>query len=155
MDGRAFEEKETGEAARLGKPIAQVAALPYRRTADGDAEILLSRQTGRFILPKGWPMKGRPDREAAGQEAGEEAGVVGTLHEQSVGSFHYWKRLKDTFVPVTVEVYPLHVQQELDEWEEQKNRRRAWLKPDQAALLVDEPKLAALLESIAPELARF
>ncbi|TIX46834.1 MAG: NUDIX hydrolase, partial [Mesorhizobium sp.] len=52
-------------------------------------------------------------------------------------------------------VYPLHVQQELDEWKEQKNRRRAWLKPDQAALLVDEPKLAALLESIAPELARF
>ncbi|TIX37085.1 MAG: NUDIX hydrolase, partial [Mesorhizobium sp.] len=67
----------------------------------------------------------------------------------------YCKRLKDTFVPITVKVYPLHVQQELDEWKEQKNRRRAWLKPDQAALLVDEPKLAALLESIAPELARF
>ncbi|RWP26166.1 MAG: NUDIX hydrolase, partial [Mesorhizobium sp.] len=55
MDGRAFEEKKLGKRARRGKPIAQVAALPYRRAADGDAEILLltSRQTGRFILPKG------------------------------------------------------------------------------------------------------
>ncbi|TIM37973.1 MAG: NUDIX hydrolase [Mesorhizobium sp.] len=152
-----LKKKKLGKRARRGKPIAQVAALPYRRAADGDTEILLltSRQTGRFILPKGWPMKGRTDREAAAQEAGEEAGVVGTLHEQSVGSFHYWKRLKDTFVPITVKVYPLHVQQELDEWKEQKYRRRAWLKPDQAALLVDEPELAALLESIAPELAHF
>ncbi|TIR12124.1 MAG: NUDIX hydrolase [Mesorhizobium sp.] len=156
MDGR-LKNKKLEKRARRGTPIAQVAALPYRRTADGDDEILLltSRQTGRFILPKGWPMKGRQDCEAAAQEAGEEAGVVGTLHEQSVGSFHYWKRLKDTFVPVTVEVYPLYVQQELDEWKEWKYRRRGWLKPHQAALLVDEPELAALLESIAPELAHF
>lgn len=152
-----LKKKKLEKRARRGKPIAQVAALPYRRTADGDDEILLltSRQTGRFILPKGWPMKGRRDCEAAAQEAGEEAGVVGTFHERSVGSFHYWKRLKDTFVPVTVEVYPLHVQQEMDEWKEWKYRRRAWLKPHQAALLVDESELATLLESIAPELARF
>lgn len=152
-----MKKKKLEKRARRGKPIAQVAALPYRHTADGAAEILLltSRQTGRFILPKGWPMKGRLDWEAAAQEAGEEAGVRGTSHEQSVGSFHYWKRLKDTFVPITVEVYPLFVQQELDEWKERKYRKRAWVKPDQAALLVDEPELAALLESIAPELGSF
>ena len=93
--------KKLGKRARRGKPIAQVAALPYRRAADGDAEILLltSRQTGRFILPKGWPMKGRRDCEAAAQEAGEEAGVVGTLHEQSVGSFHLLQAIEGHVCP--------------------------------------------------------
>ena len=149
-------KKKLEKRAHRGKSIVQVAALPYRHTADGDTEILLltSRQTGRFILPKGWPMKGRRDCEAAAQEASEEAGVVGTIHEQSVGSFDYWKRLKATFVPVTVEVYPLHVQQELDKWKERKFRRRAWLKLEQAALLIDEPELVSILESIVPKLAR-
>ena len=93
-------------------------------------------------------MKGLRDSEAAAQEAVEEAGVVGSSHEESIGSFHYWKRLKGSFVSVTVEVYPLHVEQELDTWKERKSRRRAWLKPGQAALLVDEPELIAILETV-------
>ena len=153
---RPLKKQKLEKRAQRGKLIVQVAALPYRHTAEGVAQILLltSRQTGRFILPKGWPMKGRRDCVAAAQEASEEAGVVGTFHEQSVGSFHYWKRLKGSFVPVTVDVYPLHVQQELDEWQERKSRRRAWLKLEQASLLIDEPELVSILEDIVPKLAR-
>jgi 8-oxo-dGTP pyrophosphatase MutT (NUDIX family) len=153
---RPLKKQKLEKRAQRGKPIVQVAALPYRHTAEGVTEILLltSRQTGRFILPKGWPMKGRRDCEAAAQEAGEEAGVVGTFHEQSVGSFHYWKRLKGSFVPVVVDVYPLHVQHELDKWKERKSRRRAWLKLEQATLLVDEPELVSILEHVVPKLAR-
>lgn len=145
---KASKKSKLQKLARRGKPIQQVAALPYRLTTDGHAEILLltSRQTKRFILPKGWPMKGRRDCEAAAKEAVEEAGVVGSSHEISIGSFHYWKRLKGSFVSVTVEVYPLRVDQELDKWKERKFRRRAWLKPSQAALLVDEPELISMLE---------
>lgn len=136
--------------ARRGKPIQQVAALPYRQTPAGDMEVLLltSRQTRRFVLPKGWPMKGRPDCEAAAQEAVEEAGVIGSSHDMPVGSFRYWKRLQGAFVPVRVEVYPLHVEQELDTWKERKSRRRAWVKLDEAALLVDEPELVTMLETV-------
>ncbi len=123
--------------------------MPYRHTPNGDVEVLLltSRQTRRFILPKGWPMKGLSDCETAAQEAVEEAGVVGSSHEVAIGSFRYWKRLKRSFVPVIVEVYPLYVERELDTWKERKSRRRAWVKPIQAALLVDEPELVSLLET--------
>jgi 8-oxo-dGTP pyrophosphatase MutT (NUDIX family) len=153
---RPLKKQKLEKRAQRGKPIVQVAALPYRHTAEGVTEILLltSRQTGRFILPKGWPIKGRRDCEAAAEEAAEEAGVVGTFHEQSVGSFRYWKRLKGSFVPVTVDVYPLNVEQQLDKWKERKSRRRAWLKLEQATLLVDEPELVSILDDVVPKLAR-
>lgn len=130
--------------------------MPYRHDGRGGIDILMltSRQTRRFILPKGWPMKGLRDCEAAAQEAREEAGVVGTVHELPVGRFRYWKRLKGSFVLITVEVYPLHVEQELDKWKERKSRSRAWLALDKAVLLIDEPELVSILESIAPVLAR-
>jgi 8-oxo-dGTP pyrophosphatase MutT (NUDIX family) len=108
---RPLKKQKLEKRAQRGKPIVQVAALPYRHTAEGVTEILLltSRQTGRFILPKGWPMKGRRDCEASAEEAAEEAAekaeLVGNFHEQNAGSFHYWKRLKGVFTPV-VDVYP-------------------------------------------------
>jgi 8-oxo-dGTP pyrophosphatase MutT (NUDIX family) len=150
-----LKKKKIEKQARRGRLIRQVAALPYRHVADGGTEILLltSRQTRRFVLPKGWPVKGRRDCEAAAQEAREEAGVVGTFSEQPVGRFRYWKRLKGSFVPVTVDVYPLHVERELDQWKERKSRRRAWLTLDKAVLLIDEPELVSILESKVPELA--
>jgi hypothetical protein len=61
--------------------------------------------------------------------------------------------LKGSFVPVTVDVYPLHVERELDQWKERKSRRRAWLTLDKAVLLIDEPELVSILESMVPELA--
>ena len=44
----------------------QVAALPWRR-AEGDIEVMLitSRDTGRWVLPKGWPEAREPLCEAA------------------------------------------------------------------------------------------
>lgn len=66
-----------------------------------------------------------------------------------MGNFNYWKRLKDTFVQVNVSVYPLHVERQLKKWKERGERKRAWLKPQQAAVLVDEPALVSLLDSIA------
>ena len=53
---------------------AQFAALCYRRRKTG-VEVLLvtSRDTKRWIIPKGWPMNGLTPANAAAQEAGEEA----------------------------------------------------------------------------------
>lgn len=101
-------KKKLVRRARQGKPINQVAALPYRISATGELEVLIltSRGTGRFIVPKGWPMKGLKNRDAAAREAVEEAGVTGVLGKTPMGNFSYWKRLKDNFVQVNVSVYP-------------------------------------------------
>jgi 8-oxo-dGTP pyrophosphatase MutT (NUDIX family) len=54
--------------SRMNLPIyrAQVGALPVRGKA-GAYEVLLvtSRESGRWIIPKGWPMRGKKDHEAA------------------------------------------------------------------------------------------
>ena len=72
--------------------ISQVAALPVRIDTGGKPWILLvtSRETSRWIIPKGWTMKGRRAWEAAAIEAIEEAGVVGRLRRKPIGSYHYF-----------------------------------------------------------------
>src|SRR3954470_23354950 len=75
----------------------QYAALPYRRRADGAMEILLvtSRETKRWVIPKGWPIKGRRPHVAAAREALEEAGLVGRVDKEPIGTYRYNKRLKN------------------------------------------------------------
>lgn len=133
--------------AKQGKRLKQVAALPFRREANGALRFLLvtSRGTSRFVLPKGWQMKQLTDAEAAAEEARQEAGVVGTTADTPIGSYLYWKRLKKAFVPITVDVYPLEVHDVMDDWRERRQRERDWVSPDQAIRLVDEPQLVQVL----------
>jgi 8-oxo-dGTP pyrophosphatase MutT (NUDIX family) len=144
-------EKQIIRKARKGKAVRQVAAIPVRRGADGRIEILLitSNTTRRFIVPKGWPMKGKSGRKAATIEAREEAGVLGKIRKAPAGSYSYWKRLENSFVRVDVVVYLLEVSEELANWQEAKSRQRAWLKPQDAALLIDEPDLSTLMANLA------
>jgi 8-oxo-dGTP pyrophosphatase MutT (NUDIX family) len=143
-------EKQAVRKAKRGKPIRQVAAVPFR-LRDGRPEVLLvtSRGTRRFIVPKGWPMKGKSGRQAAIIEAYEEAGVTGKTHRQPLGKYRYWKRLSDAFVPVEVTVYVLVVDGMLPDWNEAETRERAWLAPADAATLIDEPELASLIGGLA------
>ena len=140
-------EEQITRKAKKGEAIRQVAAVPVRRDADGRIEILLitSNTTQRFIVPKGWPMKGKSGRKAATVEAREEAGVVGVALKKPIGTYAYWKRLSNRFVSVIATLYMLPVAEELPEWEEASKRRRAWLKPADAAKLIDEPQLAVLV----------
>jgi 8-oxo-dGTP pyrophosphatase MutT (NUDIX family) len=142
--------KKVVRRARKGRPIRQVAAVPFRLTSDGELQVMLitSRSTQRFIVPKGWRMKGKSAREAAGVEAFEEAGVSGRLLKQPAGSYRYWKRLSKHFVPVDVTVYLLSVEDELGDWGEAGARQRAWLAPVDAATLIDEPELASMVGSL-------
>jgi len=125
----------------------QVAALPFRYAASGSLEILIitSKQTGRFIIPKGWPMKGRADPEAAAIEAREEAGLKGKIRRKPFGKYSYWKRLADQFQLVKVDVYPLEVSRQLETWREKQSRQMAWLSAEEAATLIDEPQLITLI----------
>ncbi|GJE29069.1 NUDIX hydrolase [Methylobacterium organophilum] len=128
----------------------QVGALPYRRTAEGGLEILLvtSRESRRWVIPKGWPMKGRKPYEAAAQEAYEEAGLLGHIGKRALGYYFYEKRLKNRdSVLCQVRVYPLEVRRQLKKWPEQDQRDGRWFSPSEAAEAVVEAGLAGIIRA--------
>lgn len=140
----------------MGQPVSerdtalQAAALCLRDGPAG-AEVLLvtSLTRGRWVLPKGWPMKGRTLAGAALREAWEEAGVRGAVQEAPVGAYVYEKLRKSGLtVPCRVEVFRVAVTDTAEVWPEAKKRRRAWFPLAEAAALVEEPELAALLRGL-------
>jgi len=93
---------------RKVRPVLRVqyAALPYRFTSTAALEILLvtARRSRRWIIPKGWPIKGLKPPKSAAREAFEEAGVRGKVGMKSVGVFNYDKLLAENGIPVNCEV---------------------------------------------------
>lgn len=129
----------------------QVAALCTRDGRLGREVLLItSRDTGRWILPKGWPVEGLDDPASALQEAWEEAGVRETMIAKTpLGHYHYFKDLDDgAALPVRVAVFAVEVDRLSDSFPEVEERERAWFAPGEAAELVDEPELKALLRSL-------
>lgn len=133
--------------------MRQIAVLPYRMVGaavDAPIEILLitSRQTRRWVIPKGGLMKGMPPHAAAAIEAEEEAGVFGAACPTPLGSYRYRKRRNSgASVWVDVDVFPFAVTEELDSWQEQHQRERRWFSLSEAAEAVDEEDLRALIRS--------
>ena len=129
----------------------QFAALAFKYQ-DNETFIMLvtSRETGRWVLPKGWAEKSLTGPDLAAKEAFEEAGIRGQAMKKPVGSYQYLKRLpKGRDVECEVEVFPLRVETVLDDWPERKQRQRQWFTLAQAALAVDEGDLATLLLRLA------
>ena len=130
----------------------QVAALPWRREADGAISVLLitSRSNGKWMLPKGWPIKGLSEAESARQEALEEAGVEGIVDAQALGSYRYSKLSGNgSSVPGQAVIFPLAVTREKKDWKEKGQRRRRWMSPREAAEAAHEPDLARFLAHLA------
>lgn len=125
----------------------QVAALPLRQDKDGALQILLvtSRDTGRWIIPKGWPSKRLKDCKAAAREAREEAGVKGKIFRRAIGSYRYLKRELGTGSLVEVSVFLLRVSKHCKRWPEKQERRRAWFNLEDAASRVSDPELSHLI----------
>ena len=129
----------------------QAAALPLRLSRSGKMKVLLvtSRDTGRWVLPKGWIEKGFKPHEAAAREAEEEAGVRGRIDNEAIGIFSYAKALdRKTVQLIEVSVFPLYVYEVKDTWPEAKVRKRCWVTPDQAAEMLDEPGLVAIFDEL-------
>jgi 8-oxo-dGTP pyrophosphatase MutT (NUDIX family) len=124
----------------------QYAALPWRR--NGDIEILLitSRETRRWVIPKGWPIQGLSPEHSAAREAFEEAGIEGEVAQDAIGRYHYLKRRKDgTTSVVNVAVFPLEVTRQHEQWPEREERETKWFPAAQAGKLVLESSLAELI----------
>ena len=126
----------------------QVAALCMDQ-ATGQVLLVTSRGTGRWIVPKGWPMPGRTLAEAAMQEAWEEAGVKGRIVQAEIGRYHYDKEQERGFaVPIEVRVFPLYVDDLDDRFPERGERKRRWFPPHEAAQLVAEAGLKRILQGL-------
>ncbi len=126
----------------------QFAALPCRLAKDGTHEVMLltSRDTGRWIIPKGWPIKGLKPRQVAALEAYEEAGLRGRmLGAKPVGKFHYAKQIETDAVLCEVRVYLMWVDEQLDDWPEKAVRRTEWFSVEDAAARVDEGALSEII----------
>jgi 8-oxo-dGTP pyrophosphatase MutT (NUDIX family) len=142
---RESERLRTTDGASL-----QYAALPYRLVENLEILLITSRETGRWILPKGWPIMGKKPHVCAAKEAMEEAGVTGKIGKSALGSYRYVKRLpKNATVPCSVEVYPLMVERQLKRWPEQGQRSLGWFDAAAAAALVEEEELRGLIEAFA------
>jgi 8-oxo-dGTP pyrophosphatase MutT (NUDIX family) len=130
----------------------QIAAMPFV-VRDGKVEVLLqtSRETGRWIIPKGNIEPGQTPETAALAEAFEEAGVSGVLQGAlPIGFFNYLKRTSSgEKQPVTVEVFLMRVTKILTDWPERAVRERQWVLLADAAGLVQEPSIAPLFERLA------
>ncbi len=161
-DGRTIRKKPNGKALKQFSASTlkalqpnmriQVGALCYRATK-GKPEILLitSRGTGRWIVPKGWPIGGLSPAASAEQEAWEEAGAVGRLKDVCLGVFSYTKCIKDgSDFPCQVALFPLRVKSLARSYPESSERRRRWFSPKKAAARVSEADLSQLLRRFDP-----
>jgi 8-oxo-dGTP pyrophosphatase MutT (NUDIX family) len=139
------------QAAATDPILHQAGAIAYR-TLDGRVEVLLmtSRDSGRWIIPKGNIAAGTTPAETAAQEAYEEAGVKGTIGSSiPLGFYTYFKKMASGEArAAAVEVYLLRVKKCVGKWPERGERKLSWLSPQAAAGLVDEPGVVPLLRRL-------
>ncbi len=145
---------ETPEKLFSGAFRQQYGALCFRYVPDGSGFELLvvtSRDSGRWIIPKGWPMKGKKPFEAAAIEALQEAGISGKIRKKPVGCYTYLKLLDDGDVaPCIVDVFQIEATTFAEKFKEKGERKIAWVSPDEAARRVREIELKSLLIEFKP-----
>ena len=128
--------------------LFQAGVIAYR-IRHGKVQILLmtSRDTGRWIIPKGNIKPGTTPSKAAEQEAFEEAGVKGTIASSApLGMYAYSKKLgSGELRAATVEVYLLKVERQVKNWPERQERKLAWVSAKKAVSRVEEPGVVPLL----------
>jgi 8-oxo-dGTP pyrophosphatase MutT (NUDIX family) len=141
---------------RKGDMRSQFAALCYRVINDKIQVLMItSRGTGRWIVPKGWPMDGHTPAQSALQEAWEEAGVHGQAQDFCLGLYSYRKIMEgQESLPCAVMVYPVQVTSLASDYPEKGERKREWMSRKKAAGLVAEPELARIISDFDPRLWR-
>ena len=131
----------------------QVAAIPILVDDAGERRVMLmtSRETRRWVIPKGWPIKGLKPHKAAEREAFEEAGLLGNVSKKPIGSYEYLKRLGTGVETCDVEVFLMAVKAQAVTWPEKGEREIEPVSFDEAANRVEELGLKAIFERLAEE----
>lgn len=127
--------------------VVQYGALPWRRTPDGLQILLITtRNTHRWIVPKGWPQTGRSAQECAAQEAYEEAGVSGAVSSQPIGVFNYKKQMKSgQMITCRIRIYGMEVSDIAGDWPEKSARETKWCRLSEALTLVEDLGLRRII----------
>jgi len=129
----------------------QFGALCYRIVGEKIQVLLItSRGTGRWIIPKGWPVDGATPAEAALSEAWEEAGVEGKARGNALGIYSYVKQEEDADLPCVVAVFGVQVTNTKRKFPEADQRERKWVSRKKAAALIGEPELAQIVKNFDP-----
>jgi 8-oxo-dGTP pyrophosphatase MutT (NUDIX family) len=121
-----------------GESIRQAAALALRR---GRVCLITSRNGKRWVIPKGWIEPGQSAGESALQEAWEEAGLLGALEREPIGSYLYEKEGQSFHVTVFV----MKVTSVAQDWPERSFRERSWVSPTGFFDRIEEPGLADIV----------
>lgn len=146
---------DVADILALGEPRPQCGAIAYRRAPDLEVMLVTSRETGRWVIPKGGLMPGKTTWESAAVEAFEEAGVVGEIARTPLGTYDYVKFLKSgEGAPCRVTVFALDVTEELLEWPEQDQRTTRWFSWSEAADTVHETGLKVLIHAFGADAQR-
>jgi 8-oxo-dGTP pyrophosphatase MutT (NUDIX family) len=141
------------EVARKTGNSTQYAALCFRVHKRRGLEILLvtSRGTGRWIPPKGWPIKGKSPSQSAAVEALEEAGVIGHVQKSALGRYRYQPKGGQVGRPASeAYIFALEVLFHAQRFKEKGQREIKWFSPKKAAKLVREPKLKKIILGFDP-----
>ncbi|WP_131193741.1 NUDIX hydrolase [Lichenihabitans psoromatis] len=136
----------------------QYGAVPFRFDQDGFLEVMLvtSRDTGRWIVPKGWPIAKLKPRQVAAREAWEEAGLKGRIvGTKALGRFRYMKAIEDE-QPIECELtlFALQVSKQSKSWPERRQRKTEWFGVDAAIALASDPGLRKILMDLPASLMR-
>jgi 8-oxo-dGTP pyrophosphatase MutT (NUDIX family) len=134
--------------------IRQSGAIPYQMV-EGRAVFLMvtSRRTGRWIFPKGGLTAGAMPWEAAAQEAFEEAGVEGEIERVPIGAYRDVKIVGLRRVAIEVDLYPLRLLRQLDDWPDKHTRERYWGMLAEAKRMLSNPRMSELAELLDRRLA--
>ncbi|SFV30548.1 Predicted NTP pyrophosphohydrolase, NUDIX family [Devosia crocina] len=128
--------------------LRQAGALPYA-VVEGRLAFLLitTRKTGRWIFPKGRIEPDMTPWDSAAMEALEEAGVIGEISQVTVGSYRASSGGSGATL-IDVDLYPLRVTEQLDEWREKGQRLRHWATLEEAKRLLADRSLSRLAEKV-------
>jgi len=143
-DGSLSDPQGSAQVRRQGAALPLFGAGPALRVV-----LITSRETRRWVIPKGWIEPNEPPHRGAAREALEEAGLVGEADPDPIGCYVYGKRrAQGAVTPIEVAVFRFRVARLLRQWPERRERERRLFTPEAAAALVQEPGLAALLRSL-------
>lgn len=128
---------------KVNKVLKQSGVIPYRER-NGRIEILLitTRDRRNWVIPKGGIVNGMTPPASAAKEAWEEAGVIGEVDDNELGTYKYRKGGK----VYRVKMYLLPVEKVSDYYPEADKRYRRWLDANHAIKLIKKDSLKRILK---------
>jgi 8-oxo-dGTP pyrophosphatase MutT (NUDIX family) len=109
--------------------LKEIGVIPYTKKNNSFRFVIVTTRgsSDHWIFPKGRPEEDKSDVEVAGNEAFEEAGIIGRVKGKP-----YKVTLNKNGDKVTYKFYPFKVSRVCRKWPERKQRRRSFVKAPKA-----------------------